>query len=75
MYLVTFSLLIISGYFLEASFFWFIGVTLVGCHFVNQILKLNNLKKYDPLKIFKSNVTVGLILTISSLGNYINFMQ
>ena len=59
-----------------------VGPTTIGifecptpCHFVNQILKLNDLKKYDPLKIFKSNVTVGLILTIASLGNYINFMQ
>ncbi len=74
MYLVTFILLIISGYFLEASFFWFIGVTLVGCHFINQVLKLNDLKKNAPLKIFTSNVKVGLILTISALGNFINFI-
>ena len=72
MYLVTFILLIISGYFLEASFFWFIGVTLVGCQFINQVLKLNDLKKNAPLKIFKSNVKVGLILTLFALGNFIN---
>jgi len=75
MYSFTFILLLIGGYFLEASFFWFIGVVVIGCHFVNQVLKLKNLNKNDPLKIFKSNVTVGLILTISSLGNYINFIK
>jgi 4-hydroxybenzoate polyprenyltransferase len=74
MYLITFILLIFSGYFLEASFFWFIGVILVGCHFINQVLKLNDLKKNDPLKIFKSNVKVGLILTLFALGNYTNFI-
>jgi len=47
---------------------------LVGCHFINQVLKLNDLKKNAPLKIFKSNVKVGLILTISALGNFINFI-
>ena len=74
MYLVTFIWLIISGYFLEASFFWFIGVTIVGCHFINQVLKLNDLNKNDPLKIFRSNVKVGLILTLFALGNFINFI-
>ena len=74
MYLVTFILLMFSGYLLEANFFWFIGVILVGCHFINQVLKLNALKKNDPLKIFKSNVKVGLILTFFALGNFTNFI-
>jgi 4-hydroxybenzoate polyprenyltransferase len=74
MYLFTFILLIVSGFFLEASFFWFIGVTLVGCHFINQVLKLNDLQKNNPLKIFKSNVKVGLILTFFALGNFTNFI-
>ncbi len=72
MYFITFILFIIGGYLLEDSFFWFIGVILIGCHFIIQIIKLNDLTKNNPLKIFKSNVTVGLILTFFALGNYTN---
>jgi 4-hydroxybenzoate polyprenyltransferase len=74
MYFITFILLLVSGYFLGASIFWFIGVILVGCNFINQVLKLNDLKKNNPLKIFKSNVKVGLILTFFALGNFTNFI-
>ena len=75
MYLITFILLLVSGYFLGASIFWFIGVILVGCNFINQVLKLNDLKKNNPLKIFKSNVKVGLILTLFALGNFTNLIS
>ena len=37
---------------------------------VTKILK--DIKKNNPLKIFKSNVFLGLILTLSSLGNHVS---
>ena len=72
-YIFMFILLLLSGYFLENNFFWFVGVFLCGVHLINQVSKLKNLDSNNPLKIFKSNVSLGLILTFSSLTNHINF--
>ena len=72
LYTMTFIFLILSGYLLKTNFIWFIGVIICGIHFINQINKLKNLDTCNPLKIFKSNVTLGLILTISALGNHLN---
>ena len=40
--------------------------------FIFQIYKLRDLSKNIPLNIFKSNRTVGLILTLGAMGNFIN---
>ena len=72
-YSLMFILLILSGYFLETNFFWFLGVFFCGVHLIYQVLKLKNLERNNPLKIFKSNVFLGLILTFSSLSHHINF--
>tara|TARA_B100001093_G_scaffold83748_1_gene75246 strand:+ start:210 stop:1127 length:918 start_codon:yes stop_codon:yes gene_type:complete len=72
-YGISFILLILSGYLLQANFFWFFGVILCGAHFFSQVIKLKNLHKNHPLKIFKSNVHLGLMLTIFSLSNHINY--
>ena len=42
-------------------------------HFIVQIYKLKYLNEKSTISIFKSNRTVGLILTLGALGNYINF--
>ena len=71
-YSLMFILLIISGYLLNNSNFWYIGVTICGLHLIIQVIKLKNIEQNNPLQIFKSNVFLGLILTLSSLGNHIN---
>ena len=72
-YSLMFILLIISGYLLKNSIFWYIGVSICGLHLVRQVIKLKNIEQNNPLQIFKSNVLLGLILTLSSLGNHIVF--
>ncbi len=72
-YFITFLLLLLSGYSLNANYIWFIGVFLCGFHYANQVVKLNNLEDNKPLKIFKSNVTPGLILTASALSSHLTF--
>ena len=72
-YAITFLLLILSGYLLNTNNIWYIGVFLCGSHFTNQVVKLKKLENNNPLKIFKSNVVPGLILTISALSNYFTF--
>ena len=74
MYFFTFTLLIFSGWKLNANLIWFLGVFIIGIHFIVQIHKIKNLEMYNPLSIFKSNVFVGLILTVSGLGNYLDFI-
>ena len=72
-YFITFLLLLFSGYLLNANYIWFIGVSLCGFHYVSQVIKLKNLENNNPLKIFKSNVTPGLILTASALSSHLTF--
>jgi 4-hydroxybenzoate polyprenyltransferase len=72
-YAITFLLLILSGYLLNTNNIWYVGVFLCGFHFTNQVVKLKKLENNNPLKIFKSNVVPGLILTISALSNYFTF--
>ena len=72
-YFITFLLLLFSGYLLNSNYIWFIGVFLCGFHYVCQVVKLKNLENNNPLKIFKSNVTPGLILTASALSSYLTF--
>ena len=72
-YTITFLLLLLSGYLLNTNYIWFIGVFLCGFHYVNQVVKLKNLENNNPLKIFKSNVTPGLILTASALSTHLTF--
>ena len=40
---------------------------------MNQVVKLKNLEDNKALKIFKSNVTPGLILTASALSSHLTF--
>ena len=70
-YSLMFILLIISGYLLNNSIFWYLGVSICGVHLIRQVIKLKNIEQNNPLQIFKSNVLLGLILTLSSLGNHI----
>ena len=72
-YFLCFILLIVGGYFLQANYFWFWGVMICGVHLLFQVIKLQDLNKNHPLKIFKSNVHLGLLLTIFSLSNHINY--
>ena len=72
-YTITFLLLLLSGYLLNTNYIWFLGVFLCGFHYVNQVIKLKNLENNNPLKIFKSNVTPGLILTASALSTHLTF--
>ena len=71
-YSLMFCLLIISGYLLNNNIFWYIGVSICGLHLTNQVIKLKKIEQNNPLQIFKSNVVLGLLLTLSSLGNYIS---
>ena len=71
-YSLMFCLLIISGYLLNNNIFWYIGVSFCGLHLTNQVVKIKNIEQNSPLQIFKSNVVLGLLLTLSSLGNYIS---
>ena len=72
-YSLMFALLILSGYWLSNNIFWYIGVSICGFHLIYQVIKIKDIEKNNPLKIFKSNVLIGLILTLSSLGNHIKF--
>ena len=72
-YILCFILLILGGYFLQANIFWFLGVIICGLHLLFQVIKLQDLNKNHPLKIFKSNVHLGLLLTIFSLSNHISY--
>ena len=72
-YILCFILLIAGGYFLQANYFWFLGVMICGLHLLFQVIKLQDLNKNHPLKIFKSNVHLGLLLTIFSLSNHISY--
>ena len=72
-YILCFILLIVGGYFLQANYFWFLGVLICGLHLLFQVIKLQDLNKNHPLKIFKSNVHLGLLLTIFSLSNHISY--
>jgi 4-hydroxybenzoate polyprenyltransferase len=72
-YILCFILLILGGYFLQANYFWFLGVMICGLHLLFQVIKLQDLNKNHPLKIFKSNVHLGLLLTIFSLSNHISY--
>ena len=74
-YCFTICLLIVSGIALNASYFWYLGVLIVTIHFIVQIYKLKYLNEKSTITIFKSNRTVGLILTLGALGNYINFIS
>ena len=71
-YSLMFCLLIISGYLLNNNIFWYIGVSICGLHLANQVRKIKNIEQNNPLQIFKSNVFLGLFLTLSSLGNHIS---
>ena len=71
-YSFMFCLLIISGYLLNNNIFWYIGVSICGLHLANQVRKINNIEQNNPLQIFKSNIVLGLFLTLSSLGNHIS---
>ena len=71
-YGLMFCLLIISGYLLNNNIFWYIGVSICGLHLAYQVIKIKNIEQYNPLQVFKSNVVLGLLLTLSSLGNYIS---
>ena len=71
-YSLMFCLLIISGYLLNNNIFWYIGVSICGLHLFYQVIKIKNIEQNSPLQIFKSNVVLGLLLTLSSLGNYIS---
>ena len=71
-YSLMFCLLIISGYLLNNNIFWYIGVLICGLHLTYQVIKIKNIEQNNPLQIFKSNVVLGLLLTLSSLGNYIS---
>ncbi len=70
-YSLMFILLIVSGYLLNNNIFWYIGVSICGLHLIYQVIKLKDIEHNDPLQIFKSNVFLGLMLTLSSLGNHI----
>ena len=72
-YILCFILLILGGYFLQANYFWFLGVMICGLHLLFQVIKLQDLNKNHPLKIFKSNVHLGLLLAIFSLSNHISY--
>ena len=72
-YILCFILLTLGGYFLQANIFWFLGVMICGLHLLFQVIKLQDLNKNHPLKIFKSNVHLGLLLTIFSLSNHISY--
>lgn len=72
-YFLCFILLMAGGYFLKANYFWFLGVMICGLHLLFQVIKLQDLNKNHPLKIFKSNVQLGLLLTIFSLSNHISY--
>ena len=69
---LMFCLLIISGYLLNNNIFWYFGVLICGLHLTYQVIKIKNIEQNNPLQIFKSNVVLGLLLTLSSLGNYIS---
>ena len=71
-YSLMFCLLIISGYLLNNNIFWYIGVSICGLHLTYQVIKIKKIEQNNPLQIFKSNVVLGLLLTLSSLGNYIS---
>ena len=71
-YSFMFCLLIISGYLLNNNIFWYIGVSISGLHLANQVRKIKNVEQNNPLQIFKSNIVLGLFLTLSSLGNHIS---
>ena len=71
-YSLMFCLLIISGYLLNNNIFWYIGVSICGLHLTYQVIKIKKIEHNNPLQIFKSNVVLGLLLTLSSLGNYIS---
>ena len=71
-YSLMFCLLIISGYLLNNNIFWYIGVSICGLHLTNQVIKIKNIEHNNPLQVFKSNLVLGLLLTLSSLGNYIS---
>jgi len=75
MYFFTIFLFIISGITLNASYFWYLGISIVTFHFIFQIHKLKHLNERSTITIFKSNRTVGLILTLGALGNYIDFIS
>ena len=71
-YSLMFCLLISSGYLLNNNIFWYIGVSICGLHLTYQVIKIKKIEQNNPLQIFKSNVVLGLLLTLSSLGNYIS---
>ena len=71
-YSLMFCLLIISGYLLNNNIVWYFGVSICGLHLTYQVIKMKNIEQNNPLQIFKSNVVLGLLLTLSSLGNYIS---
>ena len=73
MYILTLILLVIGGFNLDANYYWYISIFIISIHFINQIKKLKQLQLYSAIDIFKSNRNVGLILTLGSLGNYLNF--
>ena len=71
-YSLMFCLLIISGYLLNNNIFWYIGVSICGFHLTYQVIKIKNIEQNNPLQVFKSTLVLGLLLTLSSLGNYIS---
>ena len=71
-YSLMFCLLIISGYLLNNNIFWYIGVSICGLHLAYQVIKIKNIEQNNPLQIFKSNVVLGILLTLSSLGNHVS---
>lgn len=67
-YLVTVSLWVYAGIGMGLSWPYFLGMALIGIHFIWQ-MKVFNIKRPDHnFMLFRSNMTVGVILVIATLG-------
>jgi len=66
-YLATITLWILGGVLLDMSPEYYFGMVFIALHLMWQIVKLNISQSDESFKLFKMNMSVGLILLLSTI--------
>ena len=73
-YLISILNFLLAGIILKIHFGWYIGLFFMLIHFIYQIQKIKMINRDNALKLFYSNKTPGLFLTIGSLSKFLEMV-